>query len=83
MKICFYMMLKFYLLFSIFSIVVSCNTLPRPVHPKENKIDMTITKREESSEECKYINSMIEKDESYNCCTHTGIKCSNGHIISM
>ncbi len=37
----------------------------------------------EQSIECKYINSIFNKDESYNCCNEGSILCSDGHIIEM
>ena len=40
-------------------------------------------KRDLGSEECKYINKLIKKEESYNCCTYDGITCENNHITSL
>jgi len=64
--------MKVYNLFSIV-LVVLCTTLG--VHSK--------SKRAETSDECKYINSMLGEDETYDCCNYDGIECENGNIIKM
>ena len=33
--------------------------------------------------ECQFINSILGQDKSYDCCSHTGITCSNEHITEM
>jgi len=64
---------------------------------KNNKRDeaSSKSKRTETSDECKYVNSMIGKDKSYNCCEYNEdvtrgrisleekIICENGHITEM
>jgi len=40
-------------------------------------------KRDSASGECKYINSLIGKEESYDCCNYYGIICENNHIVDM
>jgi len=45
--------------------------------------DETITKRSERVDECKYVNSILQKEESYNCCEYKGIICENDHIIKL
>ena len=47
-----------------------------------NNIHLRI-KRDSISNECQYINSLLKKEESYNCCNHPGITCENDHIVSM
>jgi len=57
---------------------------------KKDKVNSK-SKRAETSNECKYINSMIGKDESYNCCEYEfrehkevfRITCQNGHVTKM
>jgi len=55
----------------------------------KNKIitenDQVIKKRSESSVECKYINSLLKQNESYDCCIHYGggVVCENGHITKL
>jgi len=34
-------------------------------------------------DECKPVNIMINRRESYNCCLDEGITCKNDHIIKM
>ena len=36
-----------------------------------------------AGEECKYINRLVGKKKSYNCCGYSGIKCENNHITEM
>jgi len=76
--------MKFYCLFSLLLAVL---------YTTDAKNIQKINKRAETSDECKYINSMLEKDESYNCCEYDpfdeegidirGVKCENGHITEM
>jgi len=37
----------------------------------------------ESSDECPYVNSILQKEESFNCCNIKEIVCENGHITKM
>jgi len=48
-------------------------------NPSKIKRDLGI----ENVEECKYINKLINKEESYNCCTYDGIFCQNNLITKM
>jgi len=34
-------------------------------------------------EECKPVNTLLKKEQSYNCCIEDGVKCQNGHIIEL
>jgi len=76
-------------LFNIFSIflVVTCRSLAKYNKRinKRNEIVFLKTKRAEveTSDECKYINSMLYKDESFNCCENERVVCENGHIIKL
>ena len=49
----------------------------------ENKGIKLKSKRDEISTDCKYVNSLLEKDESYNCCDDDRITCENGFITKM
>ncbi len=40
-------------------------------------------KRDSASGECKYINKLIGKEESYDCCNYDRITCENNKIIEM
>jgi len=40
-------------------------------------------KRDLGIEECKYINKLINQEESYNCCSFGGITCEDNHITKM
>ena len=73
--------MKVYYLFNILLVVLS-TTFAKNIINKRDGINSK-SKRAETSKECKYINSMLEKDESYNCCTYKGITCENGHITKM
>jgi len=37
----------------------------------------------EDYNECKYINSLFNMEETYNCCLKSEIICTDGHIIKM
>ncbi|OUM56247.1 hypothetical protein PIROE2DRAFT_19221 [Piromyces sp. E2] len=37
----------------------------------------------QTSTECKYINSLINENDDYNCCERSGITCENGHITIL
>jgi len=39
-------------------------------------------KRRESNE-CEYINNLLDKEKSYNCCEDIGITCENGYITHL
>jgi len=45
--------------------------------------NLSKVKRDSASGECKYINSWLGMEESYNCCNFNGITCENNHIITM
>jgi len=34
-------------------------------------------------EECKPVNILLKKNQSYNCCLENGVECQNGYIIKM
>jgi len=80
--------MKIYCLFSILLVVLS-TTFAKNIAKKRNGVNSK-SKRANTSDECKYINSMLGKDEYYDCCVYTqydwgirGIKCENGNIIEM
>jgi len=81
--------MKVYCLFSIL-LVVLCTTFAKNIAKKRDEEVNSKLKRSVSSDECKYINSMLGEDEYYECCVYMqydwgirGIKCENGHIIEM
>jgi len=47
-----------------------------------NKYDILKEKRRESNE-CQYINNLLGKETSYNCCENIKISCENGYITKM
>ncbi|OUM61115.1 hypothetical protein PIROE2DRAFT_12951 [Piromyces sp. E2] len=49
-----------------------------------SKNDYVKNKRD-VNEECQFVNSLLLKDESYDCCTYDSekIKCSDNHIIKI
>jgi len=67
--------MKFLYLCSIIQ-VVFCTAFAKDVQ-KINK------RKVETSNECKYINSFIKKDDSFNCCELDGITCENDHITEL
>jgi len=78
--------MKVYYLFSILLVVLG-TTFAKSVINKRDGVNSK-SKRAETSDECKYINSMLGKAESYNCCNYENdsggsIKCENGHITIM
>eukprot|EP00833_Pecoramyces_ruminatium_P000045 jgi/Orpsp1_1/1174077/evm.model.c7180000048835.1 len=46
----------------------------------ENK-NVSINKRDSAGGECAYINSLLGKDSSYDCCNNPNILCSDNHIF--
>jgi len=36
-----------------------------------------------AGDECKPVNIMLNRRETYNCCLDEGVTCKNGHIIKM
>ena len=74
--------MKVYYLFSILLVVLGTTFAKSTVNKRDEEVNSK-SKRDETSDECKYINSWIEKDESYNCCNHNRITCENGHITEM
>jgi len=75
--------MKIYILFNIFLLTLCTTTLGRNIQYINNKFEEIKTKRSESSDECSYINSLLGKDETYNCCEENGITCENGFIVNM
>jgi len=73
--------MKVYYLFSIL-LIVFCTTFAKSIVNKKNGVNSK-SKRVVTSNECKYINSLLGEGESYNCCIYNGIECENGHIIKM
>jgi len=75
--------MKFYYLFGIL-LVVLYTTFAKNIQNvnKGDGVNLKL-KRSVTSNECKYINGMLEKDDSYDCCKHEGIECENGHITKM
>jgi len=65
--------MKFYNLLNIF-LVVSCTAFAKNT-PK--------SKRDEISDDCKYVNSMVGKDETYNCCEDNRFDCQEGRVTRM
>jgi len=80
--------MKFYCLFCI--LLVALFTINAKSISSDNENSKTKRAETETSDECKYINSMLGKGESDNCCEYYdykwgyyGILCKNGHIIEM
>jgi len=77
--------MKVYYLFSILLVVLGTTFATSTVNKRDEKVNSK-SKRDETSDECKYINSWLGEDESYNCCEYyffDGVYCENGHITSM
>ena len=73
--------MKVYYLFSILLVVLGTTFAKSTVNKRDGVNSKS--KRTETSSECKYINSMLGKAESYNCCNNDGIECENDHITKM
>jgi len=69
--------MKFIHLFNI------CSALILTTFAKNSQDVGIKSKRDQiqTSEECKYINSLLGEEESYNCCDYPGVICQDGHII--
>jgi len=74
--------MKLFIIFNI-CIVVIQTVFSQNVDKVRNKYHSINSKNSGNSEECKYINSIIGKEESYNCCEKHGIICKDGHIIEL
>jgi len=69
--------MKVYFIFSIL-LIVFFTIFTKNIVKKREGVKLKL-KRAETSDECKYINSILGKKESYNCCEDS-VKCENGHI---
>ena len=49
----------------------------------ESNNNQTKIKRDSASGECEYINNLIRKEATYDCCFYEGIVCENNHIKRM
>jgi len=75
--------MKLYHLFSITFVVISTTFAKniQGINKRDEQANLK-SKRAQTSDECKYINSsMFGKDDSYNCCEK--VTCKNGHIVNM
>jgi len=81
--------MKFYFLFNVFLVVLYTTTFAKSIQNYVENDGEIKTKRDvETSDECKYVNILYNKDESFNCCTildqfNQGIICRDGHIVEM
>ena len=51
--------------------VVLCTTFAKNIHYVNKRDSVNPNSiNTETSDECKYINSLLERDESYNCCDY-------------
>ena len=76
--------MKVYYLFSIL-LVVLATTFAKNIVNKRAGVNSK-SKRDATSDECKYINNWLGKDESFKCCYYdakSNIICNNGHITEM
>ena len=77
--------MKVYYLFSILLVVLGI-TFAESIVNKRDRMNSK-SKRAETSDECKYINSWLGEDESYDCCDYDdlrgGVLCENGHITML
>ena len=73
--------MKIYYLFNILLVVLGA-TFAKSIVNKQDGVNSK-SKRAELSDECKYINSILGEDESYNCCNNYIITCENGHITEL
>ncbi|OUM63916.1 hypothetical protein PIROE2DRAFT_9447 [Piromyces sp. E2] len=81
--------MKLYNLFSIYLVTVLYTAFAKNAHQinkRESEVKSN-SKKVETSDECKYINSLIGEDESFNCCEcdtyKRTITCENGHIVKL
>jgi len=75
--------MKLYFIFIVF-LVVLYTIFAKSIQNVDERVGGVKSKRDsETSTECKYINSMFNKDESYNCCEENSIVCREGHIVEM
>jgi len=80
--------MKIYFLFIVF-LVVLYTVYAKSIQNKDG-IDGEIKRKRdiETSTECKYVNILYNKKESFNCCTivnefNEGIICEDGHIVEL
>ena len=74
--------MKLYNFFSIV-LVLSRTILSNNTPNLENTYEKVKIKRGESSNECKNIKSLLNKEETYNCCEDSEVKCEKGHITEL
>jgi len=75
--------MKIYYLFSILIVGLNISFAKNIQDINKRNGVKSKSKRAETSSECKYINSILGKDDSYNCCGYEGIKCVNGQVIEL
>jgi len=73
--------MKAYYLFSILLVVLNTTFAKSTVNKRDGVNSKS--KRAGISDECKYINSWLGEDDSYNCCNNDEITCENSHITQM
>eukprot|EP00833_Pecoramyces_ruminatium_P017588 jgi/Orpsp1_1/1191620/evm.model.d7180000087387.1 len=71
--------MKYFILFNFLLLIKIILASKIPNLSNENK--RVKIKRRESSDECKYINSLLNKNDSYNCCNV--FTCEEGHITEI
>ena len=75
--------MKLYFLFIVFLVVLH-TIYAKSIENVDEKVGGVKSKRDfETSTECKYINSIFNKDESYYCCNGKSIVCKEGHIVEL
>jgi len=82
--------MKVYFLFIVFLVVLYTYTAYAKSIQNEDVTDGEIKRKRdiETSTECKYVNILYNKNESFNCCTivnefNEGIICEDGHIVEL
>ncbi|OUM68746.1 hypothetical protein PIROE2DRAFT_3431 [Piromyces sp. E2] len=75
--------MKHFILFHFFGLVLVYTIFANIIPDFNNEFNIVVEKREESSEECKYINNLFKNEKSLNCCDYFGIICENGHITKI
>ncbi len=80
--------MKFYFLFHVFLVVLYTTFAKNIQNDNDNDREIKTKYDTETCNECKYINVLYNKDESFNCCTiiknfKKSIICKDGHIVEM
>jgi len=67
----------------LFCIILKLTWIVYTQNIQNLNINYIVKEKRRESNECQYINSLLEKEKSYNCCNYIGVTCEDGYITHM